>query len=394
MLPKVATILLTNECPLQCRYCFLDVISGTNSCIEKLDMDEAQISVIIEEAMLTLQQGQLLRVTFTGGEPFLRWKLIKGIIEKYPQVQYEFNTSGVPLTKDILYFLSKYNVRFNLSVDGGQKMAKYLRPFKNDKDYNGDYYKTFKKIAPTLLYYFPKTAWKTIVSKYNVHKLPEIYSDAMEIGFRRFHWTPDLREISADRLRENHDEKNFLTKWDDEQYYDLFIAYSQMLEIMLSCLKKGIIPPIDSHLARYIKHYILDDKPNDFRDIISCGVLHGRENTTVFGEGKTSMCCAGKLGITIEEFNHQMYNEFLSNRGRCPNDSDCGHYEYCLKYSCLQDNIEDNGDRFLTPAKLYCKQNKMLLAAIKVFMDEISKPENVNLYSFQKMLQIIKKEGF
>lgn len=389
MLPKIITILFTNECPLECRYCF-----GVDRAAGHRTMTEERMRQTIEQGMKDTPAGTQFRVVLTGGEPFIYWKRIQQLMLSYPNIEWEFNTSGILLTQEILEFLSQYRVMFNLSVDGGEKIGRYQRPFLNDKDYTKNFFQEFQKISTTLLYYYPNTPWKTILSKYTQHHLPEIYCDAMRLGFKKFHWVPDLREVSSPTMfRGARNLGQFLPQWEEEQYYDLFISYSQLLSVISASLRQGIIPPLETYLTRYIQYYILDDTTHNFEDLIKCGVFKGRENTAVFGESATTqMCCATKLGLSLDEFIVQMQQELNHNNGKCPNDQNCPHYLFCLRDSCLQDNVNESGYH-LTPASFYCKTLKVLIPAIKIFLDEAISTNLIKQPAFKVMCERIRKGG-
>lgn len=77
-------------------------------------------------------QAESRTVTLTGGEPFVRWDIIKKLIEKHGKnCRFDFNTSGYLLTPEIIEWLSDYQITWNLSVDGGENVTNYLRPLRN-----------------------------------------------------------------------------------------------------------------------------------------------------------------------------------------------------------------------------------------------------------------------
>lgn len=155
------TILFTEACPLECRYCYLKDSKdfGNKDIPEKQILD--RIASLAQKAEKSDIKQQLL---LTGGEPFVKWDLIKEILIKYGNIfSYKFNTSGVLLDAEKIRFLSQYNVSFVLSIDGDERLTNYLRPNKMDADGVG-YFNIVRKIFPILLYYFPKTPYRIIIS--------------------------------------------------------------------------------------------------------------------------------------------------------------------------------------------------------------------------------------
>ena len=81
MLTRVHTILFTEACPLECRYCFLkdDKSFGTTKPLNFEEILEAVDYYDKTDDPKTVTS----RLLFTGGEPFLYWEEIKYIIDKY-----------------------------------------------------------------------------------------------------------------------------------------------------------------------------------------------------------------------------------------------------------------------------------------------------------------------
>lgn len=104
------TILFTEACPLDCRYCYLkDSKSFGNKDIPKERILQ-RVEELAKKAEQTDVRQQLL---LTGGEPFIQWDLIKEIFLKYGNVfSYKFNTSGVLLDEEKLDFCQ--NIRLAL----------------------------------------------------------------------------------------------------------------------------------------------------------------------------------------------------------------------------------------------------------------------------------------
>lgn len=130
---------------------------------------------------------------FTGGEPFLYFDWIKEVMEKYKgKFTYSFNTNGQYLTFDVCQFLSNYIVNLNLSVDGPREVAMWRRPSASGKEYT--YWDEFEKNIPHILYFFPYTTWKSILSKRLIPYMAMIYSAAASYGFRSINFELDFNE--------------------------------------------------------------------------------------------------------------------------------------------------------------------------------------------------------
>ena len=113
------TILFTEACPLNCRYCYLQTDDVFGKAKNMTLEDIIQMIENIKEKD-SKDPEIISQLTFTGGEPFLYWDWIKTIMEKYGNdFRYTFNTSGYSFTEETLIFLSKFDsVNFVLSIDG------------------------------------------------------------------------------------------------------------------------------------------------------------------------------------------------------------------------------------------------------------------------------------
>ena len=124
-------IMLTYQCQMACRYCFLD-----RRCP---DMSEGVIKRSID--LLFTSPSQEVELQFFGGEPLLRFDLIKKAIA-YAQnkskqlnktVKYLITTNGLLLDEKKLEYLKRHNVYFLLSIDGQMLTQSINRPLLHHK---------------------------------------------------------------------------------------------------------------------------------------------------------------------------------------------------------------------------------------------------------------------
>ena len=172
------TLLITPFCPLNCRYCNLAEDMDEQRKKENPEMSFEQMQKTVELFLEKYKMAETWTITITGGEPFLRWNDIKKLITLYPQVTWDFNTSGYLLNDEILEWLSHYKIRWNLSVDGGEKVTNYLRPLRSGSLTAPSYFQRLKEIVPTLTYFFPEVYCKVIISK---RLVKELYKSWLEL---------------------------------------------------------------------------------------------------------------------------------------------------------------------------------------------------------------------
>lgn len=133
------TIDLTTRCPLACDYCF----SGVCKEYQAKDLTPEMGKKIIDWLFLKSTHGDSkeLDISYWGGEPLLKWDLMKELTlyaeekakEAGVRVIFGGTTNVVLLTPDKFDFLDEHNIRFLLSIDGTQEHHDRHRKFRNGK---------------------------------------------------------------------------------------------------------------------------------------------------------------------------------------------------------------------------------------------------------------------
>lgn len=114
--PRVVVV-PTWQCELRCTYCTIPKQDGRV-------MTPRTLERAIE--LLLSSESSELELHFFGGEPFLEWPLIQHACEwgsaraasVGSKITFLFTTNAFSLTREMVDWLSKYEVRFQLSVDG------------------------------------------------------------------------------------------------------------------------------------------------------------------------------------------------------------------------------------------------------------------------------------
>ena len=119
-----AWLLLTNNCNLSCEYCWRTKLHKGNE-VKDMSIETADKSV----EFLKENGEEGIAITFFGGEPLLRFDLIKYIMQKYPTLNYIVYTNATLLTDEIIdFFHSKRDfIRIVLSIDGKEETNKASR---------------------------------------------------------------------------------------------------------------------------------------------------------------------------------------------------------------------------------------------------------------------------
>ncbi len=346
---RARTILFTEDCPLECRYCQLKYEDGYGTC--EGQTFEFILDKINKYDIEDRADGVETQLTFTGGEPFLYWHWIKQIIEKYQhRFVYHFNTSGYLFTEEILEFLSNYQVYFTLSIDGGERLTNYLRPVKSNPTGVG-YFKKIKEIVPILMYYFPSTSCKIIINNRYVDLLHETYLDMERAGFQQATLILDFNS----RPYYEGTIKQTQRVWDDN---DTKILYEQIQLIVKEFLLGFNCNTIRMRITNFddiIRFLMLNDlsySPSN----LTCNVFKGRTLETL--SAPTEQHCFINQFKSLDEAYQALINRYNELDGKCPIDSECKAFSFCANRNCPISAVVATGD-FLKADHLECIMNKI-----------------------------------
>ena len=336
---KIRSIIFTEDCPLDCRYCNLK--QGASFGTKKAFTKEEFFKLIDEIDKLDDVKLINSRILFSGGEPLLRWPWIKEIIEKYGnRFSYAFNTSGYLFTEEILEFLSRYEVNFVLSIDGNEALTNYLRPVIHN-EYKIGYMKKLKKIIPTLLYYFPKTPFRIIINARYVDLLYQIYKFANELGFPYFTFLLDFSHRNYIKLDTTPKENTI--QWQDKHTQILneqleLIVKDILTSYMYNRKRTEIIP-----LNKILK--FLFNKKTFTPENLECQLFNNRTLTTIYNNSLSSYCLGKDFqDITVLRDNVIQQYELLNNE--CILDKECPLFEFCCCNCCIQNGFYKSGQFF------------------------------------------------
>ena len=117
-----AWINLTKRCNMRCSYCFIDRYSSLDSWSG--DMSEDTLSATVKYFRDNNSDGIML--TFFGGEPLLRFDMIRSVMDKHKTMSFQVSTNATLLTDEIVdYFVKKRNVVIGVYYASLLKELKY-----------------------------------------------------------------------------------------------------------------------------------------------------------------------------------------------------------------------------------------------------------------------------
>lgn len=175
---------ITNRCNLACPYCYIKKTK------ESMSREIAFLSVdnLIESALR--YNIPAVRIKFTGGEPLLRFPMIKEVVsygkkrsqEKNIKISFHLLTNGTCISEEVARYLKKENISISLSVDGIAEYHDILRHYANGTG-------TFQKVEKALFLLgdfgiYPYIL--TTVSALNLYGLPDLTRYLLEkkLSFR------------------------------------------------------------------------------------------------------------------------------------------------------------------------------------------------------------------
>ncbi len=145
-------LVLTNNCNLACRYCFLDKNPNNEHTEQKTMTKEIAFKAIAKFANY-LKDNEMDRGTliFYGGEPFIEKDLFFECVKYASRYDikwfYSVITNGTLVDDEIIDFCKEYDVNIGLSLDGPQDIHDKNRVFRlNEKPTYGKCMETKKKL--------------------------------------------------------------------------------------------------------------------------------------------------------------------------------------------------------------------------------------------------------
>jgi uncharacterized protein len=135
---SMLSINVANTCNMECVYCFNK--GGKYGDDRELNINKNNVSGIVDNILGTDLFDDTLQVVFFGGEPLLRFSLIKEFIREYkqkkgPKSQWTFsiNTNGTILTEEMLEFADNEISSIAISLEPNEQTHNYHRPLANKK---------------------------------------------------------------------------------------------------------------------------------------------------------------------------------------------------------------------------------------------------------------------
>jgi len=315
-----ASFNLTRECNLTCSFCF------TNGCTHGSMSEEIAfraVDFLFDGASKCQGRDRVVEVNYWGGEPLLKWELIKrvtlyakSVSEKLSiPVNFGGTTNATLLTPEKFDFLDEHKIFFLLSIDGGKDSHDLFRKFKNGTGSHDLVIRNAKQVLKKWPFYRARVS----LTADRVDHFFEDMTYLNKIGFNYLVFSPVYEG-----------------DWIDEKW-DTFIEQGKMLIDYISDLRKENKNLIIEHFRSYCT---ADGSPYPcgagrfYVDIGIDGAIYPCHRFNKFNDERDwrdKEFCIGHIdhGITRPEFRDKFIN---FDRG-----------EDCLSCERLKDTVCNGG---------------------------------------------------
>jgi radical SAM protein with 4Fe4S-binding SPASM domain len=172
-------LIVSKDCNLRCKYCFVDKEPVNMSYKTALDATE----FIVKNAR---EYNDIPSINFFGGEPLLKWDDIIVPLTKHIRNTYgnkfdlSMTSNGLLLDESKLEFMKENNIGLLFSMDGDKITQDLNRPTTNG---HSSFDILVKKI-PLILKYYPNMTFRSTTDHDNVSEFFNNHKFAVENGFK------------------------------------------------------------------------------------------------------------------------------------------------------------------------------------------------------------------
>jgi len=134
---------LTQECNLRCKYCSYSPTNPGQRNHSKKEMPLSSAKKAIDLLIESSGHSKRIALGFYGGEPLLRWDLLKECVRYFRkraaarETTINFTTNGTLITREIAQFCADNMIAVSVSIDGPKDLHDAHRRFR--KDQSGSY---------------------------------------------------------------------------------------------------------------------------------------------------------------------------------------------------------------------------------------------------------------
>lgn len=309
------TLSLTHDCNLACRYCY----SGRKF---KKDMPFATAQKIVDFAMEITPVGRVINFSFFGGEPLLRFDLMKRIIgyirEKERKtgkpVSICVTSNGTILTEYVLDFFREQSVYLCVSIDGPAHVHNLNRRYKDGRG-------SFEDVVGNLRLALTRLGSVQVNAVYGpdtINSLPETVSFFSQLDVSSIHLNPNISAL-----------------WEATDYLKIGEVYTQIGQHYVQsyeCGREIAINLLDNKIILLLKEgYENEDKCGMGETewgFAPSGRIYPCER--FIGEDKNHLLCLGDINTGPDQFRICSLLKHRGNRNeKCKT---CNLQKYCMNW--------------------------------------------------------------
>ena len=132
--PNILYLIVTNKCPLGCRYCFIEENPKSTICQSYMTKETAKLA--LDRFYEEFQESSIPpTIILYGGEPTMNKELLKFICEysreKDSSTLLSMITNGVLIDDDLIEMINHYQIGVGVSIDGPKAINDKNRVFKS-----------------------------------------------------------------------------------------------------------------------------------------------------------------------------------------------------------------------------------------------------------------------
>ncbi len=367
-LPTAASFLISENCNLNCSYCFekkkYKVNMSKDTAIKAVEMlfDNLNTNHINSH----FQKNDKVGITLFGGEPLLNFETIKALMLRSDELKketgYDYEvmtiTNGTIITQEMIDFFKNYdNFIIQLSIDGLQEGHDFYRKYYSGKGSFNDIIKNIPKFKEI---FGGEKFYKKERSRYklNIHgSLNKMTIKTMYDSWKYFTEELDIPQVWFMPI---HDEQ-----WDEQ---DVIIYEEQLTKIATAVIKKSLNEGTKNYIDDYspLNKCIYDEKLSFSKP---CGA--GDSYISFSANGDIYPCHqfyfidkeTTKIGenFKIDENKRSMFLFYNENDMNCSK-KNCKNYD-C--YRCIAENYTTNGTILNCEIGIRCKMSNIENRIIK-----------------------------
>ena len=343
------TLSLTHQCNLACRYCY----AGST---KKRDMSPETAQKCVDFALETLPAEKSLSLGLFGGEPLLRFELVREITKYAYRKAEEFKksviisitTNGTLVTPEVIDFAADQSVQLCLSIDGPADLHDRNRIYRDGRGSFSDVISGLEMALKRL----NSLQVNAVFGPETILDLPRCLKFLADFGIPVIHFSPDI-----------------MATWPNDLCPKVRDAFTQVAEHYIGYYKQGqeiAINLLDSKMLLFIKGgYDVADKcamGDGEWGIAPSGNIYPCER--FIGEDENSLFCLGNIhtGINLE----RRCALRLKRGNHNPECLKCNLRRYCMNW-CGCTNYFMSGQTDMAAPMLCTLEQATIKAARYVF---------------------------